>query len=111
MGQKALAFSTSTGIPRSDLSVRDIMIPRSFLYCISKEEARKADVGDVVETLKRIGDGYILIADNQVFTSTIDCIVSTQELNRVLDTHLHLGYRAVSMMDMHFSLSGISAEY
>lgn len=111
MGQRSVAFCTSTGIPRSDLSVRDVMIPRSSLYCISKEEARSADIGDVVETLKRIGDGYILITDNQALSSLIYCVVSTQELNSMLDTHLQLGYRALNMMDMHFSLSGLSSDF
>jgi CBS domain containing-hemolysin-like protein len=111
MGQKAVAYATQSGMAIAELSVRDVMIPRSSLYCISRSEARNADMGDVVETLKRIGDTYILITDDHVSSSIIHCVVSTQEVNQLLDTHLHLGYRAVNMMDMHFALSGSPADY
>ena len=111
MGQKAVAYAAQSGIPLADLSVRDLMIPRSSLYCISSKEARAADIGDVVETLKRIGDSYILITDDQVNSSMIECVVSTSEVNSLLDSHLHLGYRAVNMMDMHFALSGTRSDF
>ncbi len=111
MGQKAVAYAAKLGSPIADLSVRDVMIPRSSLYCISRSTARAADIGDVVETLKRIGDTYILITDDQVNSSTIHCVVPTAEVNQLLNTHLLLGYRAVNMMDMHFALSGAPSDF
>lgn len=111
MGQKAVAYATKTSTPFADLSVRDIMIPRASLYSISKETARAADIGDVVETLKRIGDTYILITEEQVNRSEIKSVVSTEEINQLLETHLFLGHRALNMMDMHFSLSGSPSDF
>ncbi|GLQ33156.1 CBS domain-containing protein [Litoribrevibacter albus] len=111
MGQRAVAYATKSGTPIAELSVRDVMIPRSSLFCISKDEARSADIGDVVETLKRIGDSYILITDDQVSSSVIHCVIPTSEINQLLNTHLLLGFRAINMMDMHFALSGAPCDF
>lgn len=111
MGQKAVAYATKTSTPIAELSARDIMIPRANLFSISRDAARAADIGDVVETLKRIGDTYILITEDNVNSSEIQSVISTSEINQLLDTHLYLGHRALSMMDMHFALSGSPSDF
>jgi len=111
MGQRAVAYATKSATPIADLSVRDVMIPRSSLFCISKEQARAASVGEVVATIKRLGDTYILITDNQVNSSVIQAVVSTSDVDKLLDTHLMLGYKAIHMIDMHFALSGTPFDF
>lgn len=111
MGQKTTAFATHSGMARTEVTIRDVMIPRSELFSVSRDVARKASVGDVVETLKRIGDTYILITENSVNASIIQTMISTCQVNELLEAHLPLAVKALHMKDMHFALSGTLADF
>ena len=111
MGQRTTAFGINAGLARSEISIRDVMMPRSELFYVTQDVARNANVGDVVETLKRIGDTYILITENAVNTSVIQALISTRQVNELLEIHLPLAVKAFHMKDMHFALSGTLADY
>ncbi len=62
-GPKPMQTVAENGGRMEDLMVRDIMTPRLKLEAIEMEEIRRARVGDLVETLKRMGRQHALVVE------------------------------------------------
>ena len=67
-GEKPMQLLKELGGQRSDLRVRDIMIPAEALEVMRLEDVLKARVGDVVVTLKRVGRRHALVEDIEPHT-------------------------------------------
>jgi hypothetical protein len=61
---KVLKFITATGSKRSEIIVRDLMTPQMKIEVLDLEDIRKATVGDVIATLKRMGRQHALVIEN-----------------------------------------------
>ncbi|MGA7799574.1 MAG: CBS domain-containing protein [Gammaproteobacteria bacterium] len=67
-GEKPMQLLKELGGQRSDLRVRDIMVPAEALEVMSLADVLKARVGDVVATLKRVGRRHALVEDTDPHT-------------------------------------------
>ncbi len=76
--QKRMAHGTS----RTDISVRDVMVPREKLQAIEYDNLTRASVADVIETLKQEHSQHFLIVDSEAHE--IRGIVSAGDLARRL---------------------------
>jgi CBS domain containing-hemolysin-like protein len=86
-GEKPLRFLQEVRLRHSEIPVRDIMVPRDKLEFISMDEVLKASVGNVLETLRRIGRKHALVYDRDKRTghASIRGIFSASRLSRQLD--------------------------
>lgn len=62
LGEHPVRFALERAIPRQDLRVRDIMIPRERLDILCFEDVAGAKVGHIVATLKHAGRQHALVA-------------------------------------------------
>ncbi|MFM1891326.1 MAG: hypothetical protein RLZ44_403 [Pseudomonadota bacterium] len=60
-GDRAINYVKEHGGTRADITVRDIMTPRLKIEVLDGAEIEKARVGDIVETLKRMGRQHALV--------------------------------------------------
>lgn len=60
-GERAVRCMQAHGGKRADLMVRDVMTPRHHIEVLEQKEILKARVGDVVETLRRLGRQHALV--------------------------------------------------
>lgn len=60
-GERAVQYMQEHGGRREDIMVRDIMTPRHRIEVLSMENIKQARVGDIVETLIRMGRQHALV--------------------------------------------------
>lgn len=85
-GEKPLRLLQNLRLRHAEIPVRDIMTPRDRLEFISMDEVLKASVGNVLETLRRIGRRHALVydRDRQSGPAAIRGIFSATRLSRQL---------------------------
>lgn len=81
-GHNMLLKQMELRIQRDELSVRDLMHSRDSIRAIDFSAFSKATVGDVVSTLKKHGQEYLLIVDKEAHH--IRGIVSSRDISRRL---------------------------
>ena len=60
-GERAVLYMQEHGGKRDDIMVRDIMTPRHRIEVLDYEDVAQARVGDIVETLRRLGRQHALV--------------------------------------------------
>ncbi len=60
-GERTVRYIQEHGGKRADLMVRDIMTPRHHIEVLEYDDILEARVGDVVETLRRLGRQHALV--------------------------------------------------
>lgn len=88
-GEKPLQMLREMNLRHSEILVRDIMTPREQLDFIAMDEVLKGTVGQVYETLRRVGRRHALVYDRQRETGTLAIrgIFSATRLSRQLGIH------------------------
>ncbi|MDH5656688.1 MAG: CBS domain-containing protein [Spirochaetia bacterium] len=64
-GEKPVQLSSQTGVLRSEIQVKDIMIPVDKIDIVEIKDVSSARVGDIVETLKSVNRRHVIVVDNQ----------------------------------------------
>jgi CBS domain containing-hemolysin-like protein len=62
-GEKPLRLGAEYGRRYAEITVREVMTPHDQLDVITMEDVLKASVGDVAETMRRIGRRHALVLD------------------------------------------------
>jgi CBS domain containing-hemolysin-like protein len=85
-GEKPMKFINRVGVRHQDVLVRDIMTPAEQLDVLRLEEVTRAQVGDIVATLKRVGRQHALVLETQKSGTpcAIRGIFSTTQISRQL---------------------------
>ncbi len=84
---KVLATAQAMGIPRRDLSVRDLMTPVSKLQAIHHASLENARVADVVDTLEHNHQRFLVVLDDHQQLSGLICADElVRRLGKPLDT-------------------------
>lgn len=84
-GEKAMQHLSETGGKMAEVMVRDIMTPRYKLEAITMQDLRKASVGDLIETFKRMGRQHALViepAEDDDTKPIIRGILSVTQINK-----------------------------
>lgn len=66
LGEKAVRVGQERGLKRSELTVRDLMVPTAQLDVVDLLDVLRAEVGHVVSTLKGSGRQHALVLENTV---------------------------------------------
>ncbi|MEQ8265200.1 CBS domain-containing protein [Pseudohaliea sp.] len=79
---KLMRIANATNIPRSDLTVADVMIPRNELHAVSFSAFGKATIGAVLRTMQTLGEQYLLVTDDD--NQCLRGIISARDITRRL---------------------------
>lgn len=96
-GDRVMRHLAEHGGRRQDLSVREIMTPQHQVEVLEMGDVAMARVGDLVETLKRMGRQHALVVDrDRSGHQTIRGMLSTTQIGRQLGTAIDTAERAGS---------------
>lgn len=85
MGERPLLIARERGMPRDQLTVRDVMLAADATDVIELHDVLHAEVGHVVTTLKRLGRQHVLVIDHgEDGTPTIRGLFSASQIARQL---------------------------
>lgn len=82
LAERRIVQEVAYGYPRQEVTVADLMIPKSELMAMSIDEVTKATVGDIVSLLKDHRQQHCLVVDRQ--THQVRGIFSSSDISRKL---------------------------
>jgi len=84
-GEKPLKYLKEVGGKREEIFVRDIMTPQSNLEVLYMVDVENAKVGDIVETMKRVGRQHALaIGLDENKQQVVRGLFSTKQISKQL---------------------------
>lgn len=88
-GDRPVKYLQEVGGKREDIFVRDIMTPTNKLEVLYMVDVENAKVGDIVETMKRVGRQHALIVDlTEDKKQIVRGIFSTKQISRQLGINI-----------------------
>ena len=106
-GEKPVRYMQEHGGTRSEILAQDIMVPLDRLEALRLEDILKANIGDIVETIKSAGRQHLLVAEDHVNgLQTISGMFSSTQIERQLGIKIELSPRATSFAELEKALSG-----
>ncbi|MCB1314834.1 MAG: CBS domain-containing protein [Leptospiraceae bacterium] len=90
LGEKPMQYLNTHGGQHKDIKVKNIMTPQSQIEVLLIRDVSQASVGDVVETLKKVGHQHAVVVDNQGPNNarTIRGIFSLNQIARQLGINI-----------------------
>ena len=95
--RKVLMIAAQKGLERQDLCVEDLMVTRHYLHGIPYDRILNASIGDVVHTLRELGEQHILLTDGE---DRIRGLISATDIARALHIPLDIAPKAHSFKDI-----------
>lgn len=90
LGEKPMKYLQEVGGTREGIFVRDIMTPQEQLDVLSMADVARATVGDVIETLKRVGRQHALVVDvAENGQQMVRGLFSTKQISKQLGIPFH----------------------
>jgi hypothetical protein len=88
------------GVTADEVLVRDVMRPKKMIHGLDIGELDKAKIGEVLATLKHLGEPDILVIDNSVTPSLICGVLSVSDISRELGIDFDISSRARTFADL-----------
>lgn len=104
MSAKVVQAMEKTGLSRFELTVRQVMTPRSALHAIDFHDFELASIGDIVATMQKYGDQHVLVVDMK--RGSIRGIVSANDMARRMHVPIIINERANSFSDICRAVTG-----
>jgi len=89
----------TTGLKREELTVSDVMTHKDTMQAIDFKDFSHARIGDIVSTMKRLGENHLLVVDSD--EDTVRGIVSSSDIARRLHVSIYISERANSFSDIY----------
>lgn len=86
MGEKPVKILRERGGKHGDLTVADLMVPRSAIDVLDMSAVLRAEVGHIISTLKELGRQHALVVDKDQLTGeeVVRGIFSASQIGRQL---------------------------
>lgn len=105
-GEKPMQYLKEVGGKREDIFVRDIMTPQDKLEVLFMVDVVNAQVGDIVETLKRVGRQHALVVDlDDNKKQIVRGIFSTKQIGKQLGMAIETTEVAKTFAELEAALS------
>jgi CBS domain containing-hemolysin-like protein len=104
MSAKVVQAMEKTGLSRFELTVKQVMTPRSALHAIDIRDFELASIGDIVATMQKYGDQHVLVVDMK--RGSIRGIVSANDIARRMHVPIIINERANSFSDICRAVTG-----
>ncbi|GAA0366557.1 hypothetical protein GCM10009092_33640 [Bowmanella denitrificans] len=95
--RKILMIANQRQQDRNELTVEDVMVPRRELQGISYAQLKNATIGDLVNTLRSLGEQHILLVDE---LGHLRGLISSSDIARALHIPLDISLKANSFRDI-----------
>ena len=82
MGRKPMLYANEAGIPRADVLVKQIMLPKNKLKAFARADVEKSSIGDVMQTLQALNEQHILVVDGEDNNMQITGLFSASDFKR-----------------------------
>ena len=101
-GPKPMQKLSESGGKMEELMVRDIMTPRLKLEALDFAEVQRSRVGDLLETLKRMGRQHALVVERDPGSDKqiIRGVFSTTQLGKQLGQEVHSSHMAGNIAEL-----------
>ena len=103
-GMRPMRFQQEMGVSRSEVLVRDIMTPRETLEALAMADVAEANVGDIIETLKRTGRQHALVVEPGPNGPAIRGIFSARQIGRQLGMQIDTSGIAYTFAELEAAL-------
>jgi len=100
LGDRVIKYIQEHGGTRDDIMVRDIMTPRHKIEALRLEDVQEARVGDVVETLRRMGRQHALVMTKDENGSRIAGVISTTQVTKQTGEEISVAGVASTIADL-----------
>ena len=100
MGDRAIQYMQEHGGKREDIMVRDIMTPRHKIEVLTMEDVKQARVGDIVETLRRLGRQHALVMADGDNGPRIAGVISTTQVGNQIGEEISVAGVASTIADL-----------
>jgi CBS-domain-containing membrane protein len=107
MGEKPLTVAQKHGIKRGELKVRDIMIDTNHVQVLQMSDVVKAEVGNVIATLKQAGRAHALVVDQVNGKLSLIGIFSANQIARQMGIQIHTHEVARTFAEIEAVLVGV----
>jgi CBS domain containing-hemolysin-like protein len=104
MSTKVMRGVDQSGLGRHELTVAQVMTPRSELHGIDIRDLNNASIGDVLATMKKYGEQHVLVVDSS--KGSIRGIISANDIARRLHVPIVISERANSFSDIYRAVAG-----
>ncbi|WP_303906973.1 CBS domain-containing protein [Thiohalomonas denitrificans] len=105
-GERPMQYLKQVGGKRNDIFVRDIMTARDRIEVLYMEDVSTARVGDVVETLKRVGRQHALVVDRDAEgRQNVRGIFSTKQIGKQLGVAIETTEIAKTFAELEAALA------
>ncbi|CAH9054841.1 hypothetical protein PSECIP111951_01120 [Pseudoalteromonas holothuriae] len=96
-GRKVLSMAQKLSQARSDLSVEDVMTCKSELHALPYSSVKSAKIGDIIETLKDIGQQHVLLVNKR---GGLRGMISASDIARALHIPVNILQKAHSFKEV-----------
>lgn len=103
-GEKPVRFQHEVGVSHAEVLVRDIMTPRDKLEALKFDDVRRAQVGDIVATLRHMGRQHALVVERADGRERIRGLFSTSRIGRQLGQSLEVDETAHTFAEIGAAL-------
>ena len=100
LGDRAIQYMQEHGGKREDIMVRDIMTPRHKIEALQLADVKNARVGDIVETLRRMGRQHALVLAKDENDSRIAGVISTTQVTKQTGEEISVAGVASTIADL-----------
>ena len=105
-GEKPIKFVKDTGKKRDELKVKHLMTSIENIPTISTQEAVKAQIGDILQTLNSVASEYVLVATQEDSNTAIRGVFSARTIAKSLNIFFDPSPAAKNFMDYTKALHG-----
>lgn len=105
-GDRPVKYLQEVGGKREDIYLRDIMTPADRLEVLYMVDVENARVGDIVETMKRVGRQHALVLDlNEDKQQIVRGLFSTKQISKQLGVNIDPTEVAKTFAELEAALS------
>ncbi len=88
--RKVMVKMQELGVKREEITVGDVMLPKSRAHALCYDAVKNARIGDVLHTLKSLGETYVIVVDRDEDDADIVGIISAIDIAQVLNVPFEL---------------------
>lgn len=100
-GHKVVVHMQNHGVTRDEVSVGQIMLPKTTLRSLTFDQINHARIGDIMLTLKNFGDQHLLVVEEtELGIKRIRGIISASDVSRKLRVGFDIMYEAKSFAEI-----------
>jgi CBS-domain-containing membrane protein len=88
MGRKPMQYASEAGIRRTDVLVKNIMLPKYKMKAVNRNDIEHATIGEVMKTFLALGEQHLLVVEGIDEHMMISGMFSVSDFKRNLEINI-----------------------